>query len=181
MHRATNTTSTCNRVCNKGCNNESESRVDARSRPQQGLQQTPAKNTLIVASEITGDASITAKLAELNGLIARIARDNGFADADVVEATETAITSIDDALRCFRALVAAMSVISVRTLPAMPDTDDRVTCGQCSNLAGDVCRADGKATVAELMRRCEGFKPKARDPDQRAGRERWPGLREVEP
>ena len=42
-----------------------------------------------------------------------------------------------------------------------PDPDDRRTCSQCANL---------------IARRCEGYAPGQDDPDQRHGRERWPGL-----
>ncbi len=72
--------------------------------------------------------------------------------------------------------------------------DDRRRCTQCLNRRphDGVCRiAEPKAgalVVASrsyapdpvLPRRCEGYSPKASDPDQRTGAERWPGLRVIE-
>lgn len=71
--------------------------------------------------------------------------------------------------------------------------DDRRRCTQCQNRRAHdgVCRiAEPKAGALVvpnrsytpdpvLSRRCEGYAPKASDTDQRAGAERWPGLREV--
>jgi hypothetical protein len=70
-------------------------------------------------------------------------------------------------------------------------TDDRITCEQCANRRG----FDGRCKVAApngiviantgyspdpvLQRRCEGYQPKADDPDQRRGMDRWPRLREI--
>lgn len=64
--------------------------------------------------------------------------------------------------------------------------DDRRRCVECGNLASNgrclaaarreliACRTYSPAL--ELLRRCECFKPLPNDPDQQAGRDRWPGL-----
>lgn len=67
-----------------------------------------------------------------------------------------------------------------------PSPDDRRRCTQCLNLASngrclaaawrDIIASRTYAPVPDLLRRCEGFKPLASDPDQRPGRDRWPGL-----
>lgn len=67
-----------------------------------------------------------------------------------------------------------------------PFPDDRRCCSQCLNLASngrclaaarrDIIASRTYAPVPDLLRRCEGFKPLASDPDQRPGRDRWPGL-----
>src|SRR5260221_7756638 len=82
---------------NKACNNRATS-------PEKAVQQTTPATPPIVASEVAPDLSFTAKLAELNGLIARVARYHGFADVDASEARAVAVTSIDEALRCYRVL-----------------------------------------------------------------------------
>lgn len=63
--------------------------------------------------------------------------------------------------------------------------DDRRTCEQCANLIARRCQAAKRGEIAaslsyepirDLPRRCEGYAPRAGDPDRRSGRERWPGL-----
>ena len=63
--------------------------------------------------------------------------------------------------------------------------DDRRTCDQCANLIGRRCQAARRGEIVasrdyepirDLPRRCEGYSPRAGDPDRRTGRERWPGL-----
>lgn len=63
--------------------------------------------------------------------------------------------------------------------------DDRRTCDQCANLIARRCQAAKRGEIVasrnfepipDLPRRCEGYAPGAADPDQRHGRERWPGL-----
>lgn len=75
-------------------------------------------------------------------------------------------------------------------LPAIDDPercgDNRRRCAECGNLAGNGrCLAAARrelvasrtyAPAPELLRRCECFKPLPNDPDQMAGRDRWPGL-----
>lgn len=68
----------------------------------------------------------------------------------------------------------------------MPATDDdRRTCQQCANLMGERCQAAKRgeivaprsyAPIRDIPRRCEGYAPKKGEPDQRSGKERWPGL-----
>jgi hypothetical protein len=65
--------------------------------------------------------------------------------------------------------------------------DERRFCTQCLNLRGAVCsvaKPGGLVSAVvgyrparpELPRRCAGFAPSIDDPDQRPGRERWPGF-----
>lgn len=61
--------------------------------------------------------------------------------------------------------------------------DDRVHCATCSNfrMAREVCTAFARGThpytpTTDIPRRCELFKPRSGDPDQRTGAERWPML-----
>lgn len=64
--------------------------------------------------------------------------------------------------------------------------DNRRRCAECGNLAsiGRCLAAARRELVASRtyapapgwLRRCECFKPLANDPDQRPGRDRWPGL-----
>lgn len=64
--------------------------------------------------------------------------------------------------------------------------DNRRRCAECGNLAGngrclavarrEVVASRTYAPAPEWLRRCEGFKPQPGDPDQRPGRDRWPGL-----
>lgn len=68
-----------------------------------------------------------------------------------------------------------------------PDSfDDRRYCHECSNLTskgrclaawrGEILAGSHYHPIDDIPRRCEGFAPKLDDPDQRAGRQRWPGL-----
>lgn len=64
--------------------------------------------------------------------------------------------------------------------------DNRRRCAECDSLASNGCclAAARRELVAsrtyapapDWLRRCECFKPLPSDPDQRAGRDRWPGL-----
>jgi hypothetical protein len=64
--------------------------------------------------------------------------------------------------------------------------DDRRRCNQCVNLRGAVCiiakpggivsAIVGYRPVQGIPQRCAGYSPNADDPDQRPGRERWPGF-----
>ena len=64
--------------------------------------------------------------------------------------------------------------------------DNRRRCAECGNLASngrclavarrDIIASRNYAPAPDWLRRCEGFKPLASDPDQRPGRDRWPGL-----
>lgn len=64
--------------------------------------------------------------------------------------------------------------------------DDRRRCDQCANLTGrGLCLAARRGEIVasrtyhpvdHLPRRCEGYAPGPGEPDQRTGRERWPGL-----
>ena len=64
--------------------------------------------------------------------------------------------------------------------------EDRRRCEQCANLTerglclaarrGEINATHIHEPVRDLLQRCIGYLPKATDPDQRPGRERWPGL-----
>ncbi len=67
----------------------------------------------------------------------------------------------------------------MNNLKTIPDfsPDDRITCRQCHLLRGShFCSVNNAATMIDLPRRCEWFKPKRNDPDPRTGKERWPEL-----
>ena len=67
-----------------------------------------------------------------------------------------------------------------------PDVDDRQHCADCANLShagrclaawrGEILAGNHYKPIDDLPRRCNGYAPKANDPDQRTGAERWPGL-----
>lgn len=70
-------------------------------------------------------------------------------------------------------------------VPKPDPFDDRRACDQCANLIARRCTAAKRGEIVasrnyepirDLPRRCEGYAPDATDPDQRPGRERWPGL-----
>lgn len=64
--------------------------------------------------------------------------------------------------------------------------DNRRRCSECANRAGNGrCLAAARRQLVAsptyapdpvILRRCEAFAPLPDDPDQRAGRDRWPGL-----
>ena len=64
--------------------------------------------------------------------------------------------------------------------------DNRRRCSECAKLGhGGRCLAAVRREIVasrtyapcpDLLRRCEGFAPLPNDPDQRPGRDRWPGL-----
>ena len=64
--------------------------------------------------------------------------------------------------------------------------DNRRRCAECGNLASngrclaaarrDMIASRTYAPAPEWLRRCECFRPLLSDPDQRSGRDRWPGL-----
>lgn len=69
-----------------------------------------------------------------------------------------------------------------------PFADDRRCCAQCANLIARCCHAAMRGEIvasmdyepmSDIPRRCIGYAPKVNDPDQRHGRERWPGLIQI--
>ncbi len=68
--------------------------------------------------------------------------------------------------------------------------DDRRRCDQCANLTerglclaarrGEINATRIHEPVRDLLQRCVGYMPKATDTDQRPGRERWPGLIQIQ-
>ena len=91
--------------------------------PRKTVHETPATTSPFAASNCARDASLAAKVAELNGLIARIARDRRLAEADIAHASEAAITGIDEALHFVRALTVAKTAktaIGVRRIVPLP-------------------------------------------------------------
>ena len=79
-------------------------------------------------------------------------------------------------------------VIERLPLIASPERcgDDRRRCSECAKLGhGGRCLAAVRREIVasrtyaphpDWLRRCEAFAPLLNDPDQRAGRDRWPGL-----
>lgn len=84
--------------------------------PQKIVQQVPRATPRFVAT----DSAFTSKLAELNGLIARVMRYHAAGDGGMAAARAISARSIDEALRCFRALAAG---VPPTALPPMPDKD----------------------------------------------------------
>ena len=62
------------------------------------------------------------------------------------------------------------------------DTDDRITCRECARLRhSGLCGSPTwgpRYRPPPLPHRCAEFLPRAGDPDQRTGRERWPTIKE---
>jgi hypothetical protein len=144
---------------NRACNNRATT-------PAPGVQQSPAQSAPLVAS----GSALTAPLAELNGLLARLLRRPGVSPAEVTEAQEVATHNVMEALRALRPLAEAMPE------PALPISlvmDDRITCRQCTRRVGEVCRVKAGATALDQLRRCRSFEPRPEEQDQRSGRERW--------
>lgn len=127
----------------------------------------------------------TAEAAELRALIERVLAD---CPAEIEETVQVALADVDDALVCFRALVADLPT-PAGALPVLP------TCEQCLNLkrARDAsgcrrCTAAGRGELPGVHsrfcpdpsspRRCLAFVPQPGDPDRRPGAERWPWLDE---
>jgi len=136
----------------------------------------PASPTALTADQ---EASIRAWLSHINetdtAIIAHVL-DHCRMDAEVRgyfirQAEEVGISPVEEITR------------------ANSDADDRRRCTDCSNLTpGGRCLAARRGELAatriykpvpDILRRCEGYSPKATDTDQRPGHERWPGLSEV--
>lgn len=150
-----------NRACNTGA-----------TTARHGLQQAPAR-------EPPPDASkhrLEEVLAEINGLIARLTRRQGFGAAEEAKAHELAACNAVEALQCLRALA---EIVSKSTQAIILAADDRITCRQCARRIGEFCGVDFSETVVDQPRRCLSFKPRPDAGDQRAGRQRWPWLREA--
>lgn len=70
--------------------------------------------------------------------------------------------------------------------PEAVSTDDRRRCTQCRRLnplgrciaaqGGEIAATQTYEPIRDILRRCEGYMPRASDPDTRPGRECWPGL-----
>jgi hypothetical protein len=106
---------------------------------------------------------------------------------------ETDLTMIGDVLKKCRLDPAARNFIMRQAgeLPKSADNDDdRRRCDQCANLTerglclaarrGEINATRIHEPVRDLLQRCIGYLPKATDPDQRPGRERWPGLIQIQ-
>lgn len=69
--------------------------------------------------------------------------------------------------------------------------DNRRRCAECGSLArngrclaaarGEIVASRSYAPAPDWLRRCEGFQPLPNDPDQRHGRDRWPGIPGIKP
>ena len=132
-------------------------------------------------------AATPAEAGELRELIALILPDAD--DTERAYALRVALANPEAALASFRALAA-----DLRPVPAPLVPDDRRTCEQCANLdrqrgrdgfrrcaaarRGELPYVASRdySPVPDVPKRCEGYLPRPDDPDQRTGRERWPGL-----
>lgn len=147
------------------------SREDAEQPPNVPAADPTLAPVQRAAPSLDADAGV-----ELLALVDAVADFHGFNPEQRVEAKQIALADLEAALECFRALVAKIPGIQ-------PATDDRITCSQCANLAGRKCskwEAMGAARgwePVQLPLRCEQFKPKAGEADQRTGAQRWPNLK----
>lgn len=119
-----------------------------------------------------------AEAKELRALVQAVGEREGWAAAEVEEATAAALADPDGALTCYRDIAADLEVI------LWPE-DNRCTCNQCANLAGRRCLAAWRGEILanrdyepirDIPRRCEGYTAGPEDADQRPGCERWPEL-----
>ena len=126
--------------------------------------------------------------AELRRLVAIVSAD--WPADEQAEALEAALADREAALVCFLALVAERG----RGAPvaAVEAVDDLRPCTACANLSrGGRCLAAERGesmgagiatsrkytpTMPDRPQRCGAYAPKADDPDQREGWERWPFL-----
>jgi hypothetical protein len=155
---------------------------DAKTRPPKPWNSRIA--AIAVANPPDAKTATAAEIAELSALIRQVLAD---APDEQEEAITVGLADIEAALICFRSLAADLPAESFPDLP---------TCQQCRNLAIPdrdgfrrcLAAARGElpfvvsrrySPVPDLGRRCERFLPKSADPDQRTGRERWPGLKET--
>lgn len=128
----------------------------------------PAAARTIAPAERARLGDAMAPEAELIALVDTVADFHGFNPEQRVEARQIAVADPEAALECFRALAARIPGIQ-------HTTDDRITCNRCVNLAGRKCtrwEAMGAARgwePVQLPLRCEQFKPKAGEADQRTG------------
>jgi len=144
---------------NKACNN----RATAAEKP---VQQMPAATAPVVASK----SSLADDLAELNGLLARLARCGGIGASGTAGALAPADGSVDEVLRGLRRIA--------EDLPPFVD-NDRISCRQCRRVVGSLCSLDARTVAVDQPRRCRSFTALPDATDQRSGRERWPWVREV--
>lgn len=150
---------------NRACNSSATT-------TRQGMQQAPAQEPPPAASK----HRLEEVLAEINGLVARLTRRQGFGTAEEANAHELAAHSASEALHCLRALAEAVPDSALMITPA---EDGRITCQQCARRIGAFCGIDFSETVVDQPRRCLSFKPCPDAGDQRTGRQRWPWLREA--
>lgn len=136
--------------------------------------------------------------AALRALVARVAAS--WPEAERAEALAVALADPADALTCWRALAMDRADAPARIVyPAGPytsaplaerdPTDDRRTCLDCANLTATErrCLAAWRGErpsnagrnyhpIADLLKRCECYRPQPAEADQRKGAERWPYL-----
>ena len=136
--------------------------------------QQRADSTLPVTAPHVALASV---LAELNGLLARLARAAAAPTFEQAITDEEAVRSLEEALRRIQALTdkvpcSAWAVASTH--------DDCITCRQCTRRIGALCTIDVTEKRIDQPRRCRSFEPQQAEPDQRNGRDRWPWPTAVE-
>jgi hypothetical protein len=108
---------------------------------------------------------------------------------DRAEAWTVALADPDAALTSYRALAADLGSDTRTQAPTRAWDEERRYCTDCANLTtrDHRCLAawrgerPGNAPrdyhpVVDLLRCCESYTPKATEPDQRTGAERWPNL-----
>ncbi len=166
--------------------------------PFGGFVSTPPgiveKITEAAASNETTPAT-PKQAAELRALFAIVAADwpaveQAEALALALSDPEAALTSFRESAREKRSGTRAREAGPYTTAPLSerdPD-DDRRLCTDCANhgpqgrcLSAWRREGPGAASrdyhpIANLLRRCGCYAPRAHDPDQRPGAERWPGL-----
>jgi len=146
---------------NKACN----TRATAAEKP---VQQMRAATAPFVAS----NSPLANQLAELNGLLARLARCGGIGASDSTGADALAEGSLAQALQSLRRIAKCLP-------PSI--ADDRITCRQCRRVVGSLCSLDARTIAVDQPYRCRSFTALPDAADQRSGRERWPWVREAPP
>lgn len=119
----------------------------------------------VIVAALEAEAVEQAHLAELDGLILRLAELEAWPPTMLLEVQHARRTmrpcDVTESLAEFRRLVCEVEAAS--SLP-----EDRRTCRQCANLAGRRCLAAWRGEIVanrdyepvrDILRRCEGYAP----------------------
>jgi hypothetical protein len=138
------------------------------------------KAEILCALRATASPGAPFDSGDLRAPVARVGLMWDLTPAEVEEAPALPLAKPEEPRKYFEALAAVFA-----TRPADP-SDDRITCKACALRRHDgVCRAATRREIPaarnytpapDLLRRCEGFIPRAGDPDRRSGAQRWPRL-----